>query len=66
MRNSESITPRALARVARIDAEPLALLANEGAAVQPGTVYLANESVFTQQYFDEPLTNYRDWLAGSE
>jgi hypothetical protein len=26
--------------------------------IVPGEVYLANESVFTQQYFDEPLTNY--------
>jgi hypothetical protein len=48
----------ALKRLARIEAEPVALLANEGAAIQPGAVYLANESVFTQQYFDEPLTNY--------
>ena len=48
----------ALARLARIEAAPVALLANEGAPIQPGAVYLANESVFTQQYFDEPLTNY--------
>jgi len=48
----------ALGRVARVETEPVALLANEGVSIQPGTVYLANESVFTQQYFDEPLTNY--------
>jgi hypothetical protein len=48
----------ALGRVAQIEAQPVALIANEGAAIQPGAVYLANESVFTQQYFDEPLTNY--------
>lgn len=48
----------ALGRLAKIEREPVALIANEGAAIQPGTVYLANESVFTQQYFDEPLTNY--------
>ena len=48
----------ALGRLARIETEPVALIANEGAGIQPGTVYLANESVFTQQYFDEPLTNY--------
>jgi len=47
-----------LERLARIETEPVALIANEGAAIQPGAVYLANESVFTQQYFDEPLTNY--------
>jgi len=49
---------RALGRLAKIEAEPVALVANEGAAIQPGAVYLANESVFTQQYVDEPLTNY--------
>jgi len=48
----------AMGRLARIEAEPVALIANEGAAIQPGAVYLANESVFTQQYFDEPLTAY--------
>lgn len=26
--------------------------------IKPGEIYLANESVFTQQFFDEPLTNY--------
>jgi hypothetical protein len=45
-------------RIAKVEAEPAALLANEGAPIRPGAVYLANESVFTQQYFDEPLTNY--------
>jgi hypothetical protein len=49
---------RALGKLAEINSEPVALLANEGSAIQPGAVYLANESVFTQQYFDEPLTNY--------
>jgi hypothetical protein len=48
----------ALGRLTKIENEPVALIANEGAAIQPGAVYLANESVFTQQYFDEPLTNY--------
>jgi hypothetical protein len=49
---------QALNRVLKVDNEPPALIANEGAAIQPGVMYLANESVFTQQYFDEPLTNY--------
>jgi hypothetical protein len=49
---------RAVERLEKIEREPLALVANEGAAIRPGAVYLANESVFTQQYFDEPLTNY--------
>ena len=48
----------ALGRLAKIENEPVALAASEGAAIQPGTIYLANDSVFTQQYFDEPLTNY--------
>jgi hypothetical protein len=45
-------------RIAAIESEPVALIANDGAPLQPGAVYLANESVFTQQYFDEPLTTY--------
>ncbi len=49
---------RAVDRLAKIESEPVALIANEGAPIRPGDVYLANESVFTQQYFDEPLTNY--------
>jgi hypothetical protein len=49
---------RALGRIAAIEREPVALIVNNGAAIQPGTVYLANESVFTQQYFNEPLTTY--------
>jgi len=49
---------RALGHIARIENEPFALIANESAPIHPGAVYLANESVFTQQYFDEPLTNY--------
>jgi hypothetical protein len=48
----------ALGRLAKLEGEPVALIANEGSAIQPGAVYLANESVFTQQYFDEPLTAY--------
>ena len=48
----------ALVRIKAIEREPVALIANNGAAIQPGTVYLANESVFTQQYFNEPLTTY--------
>ncbi len=48
----------AMGRLAQVEAQPVALIANEGASIQPGSVYLANESVFTQQYFDEPLTNY--------
>ncbi len=49
---------RALGRIAALDRESVALLANDNTAIQPGAVYLANEAVFTQQYFDEPLTNY--------
>jgi hypothetical protein len=49
---------RALDRLSKLENAPVALIANEGATIKPGTVYLANESVFTQQYFDEPLTNY--------
>jgi hypothetical protein len=49
---------RAMKRLAQLEAEPVAEIANEGVAIRPGAVYLANESVFTQQYFDEPLTNY--------
>jgi len=35
----------AIGRLARVETEPVALIANEGASIQPGTVYLANESV---------------------
>jgi hypothetical protein len=50
----------ALGRIATIEREPLAQqLANDAnSSALPGEVYLANESVFTQQYFDEPLTTY--------
>src|SRR4051794_33925096 len=48
---------QAMANCAAIEREPLALIAN-GDALKPGEIYLANESVFTQQYFDEPLTTY--------
>jgi len=46
----------ALANIAHVEREPLAISA--GSDIKPGEIYLANESVFTQQYFDEPLTNY--------
>lgn len=46
----------ALANVAAIERQPFAPEA--GSDVKPGEIYLANESVFQQQYFDEPLTNY--------
>ena len=45
-----------LANIAAIEREPIALPA--GADVKPGEIYLANESVFQQQYFDEPLSTY--------
>ena len=46
-----------LANVEAVERTPLALIAN-GDSLKPGEVYLANESVFTQNYFDEPLTTY--------
>ncbi len=50
-------TAIALANIRAIEAQPYAPEA-PGNALVPGEVYLANESVFTQQYFDEPLTSY--------
>ena len=47
---------QALANIAAIEREPMAQAAS--GEIKPGEIHLANESVFTQQYFDEPLTNY--------
>lgn len=47
----------ALANVAAVEKQPFAPEPLNGMIV-PGEIYLANESVFIQQYFDEPLTNY--------
>lgn len=46
----------ALANVAAVERQH-AHIPNDSAMV-PGEIYLANESVFSQQYFDEPLTTY--------
>lgn len=54
---SRAAVAQAFANIAAIDALPAAPLAT-GDSIQPGKIYLANESVFTQAYFDEPLTNY--------
>ena len=48
---------QAFANIAAIERQPIAPVAN-GDALKPGEIYLANESVFTQQYFDQPLTQY--------
>lgn len=48
----------ALERLDAIERGRAADMPNEREGIKPGTIYLANESVFTQQYFDEPLTNY--------
>jgi len=47
----------ALANIAHVEREPMFANA-QGNDIKPGEIYLANESVFTQQFFDEPLTNY--------
>lgn len=46
----------ALANIAAIEREPMFASANGD--IKPGEIYLANESVFQQQFFDEPLSNY--------
>ncbi len=52
----------ALKRIALVESRPYAQEApNSALAIGPdgmSEIYLANESVFTQQYFDEPLTTY--------
>src|SRR4051812_45552087 len=57
VRDFRAAQAMAIAACALIEGQPMALIAN-GDALKPGEMYLANESVFTQQYFDEPLTNY--------
>ena len=47
---------QALANIAAIEGQPFALAGNGD--IKPGEIHLANESVFTQQFFDEPLTTY--------
>jgi hypothetical protein len=47
----------ALANIAAVERQPFAP-EPLGGQIVPGEIYLANESVFQQQYFDEPLTNY--------
>lgn len=47
----------ALANIAAIERHQDIPLAN-GNDLKPGEIYLANESVFTQNYFDQPLTTY--------
>jgi len=44
------------ANIGAVEREPFA--PSGGSDIKPGEIYLANESVFTQQYFDEPLTTY--------
>lgn len=51
---------QAMSRAAALEGQMIGVLepAPQGGVIVPGEIYLANESVFTQQYFDEPLTNY--------
>lgn len=42
------------ARIAAIERQPIAPVHGD----KPGEIYLANESVFTQEYFNQPLTTY--------
>lgn len=48
---------QAMANIAAFEGRQIEQIAN-GDSLKPGEIYLANESVFTQQYFDEPLTAY--------
>ncbi len=48
---------QAFANIAAVEREPWAP-SPLGSEIRPGEIYLANESVFQQQYFDEPLTTY--------
>ena len=65
-RTSANITRAALGRLAHIENEPVALIANEGAAIQPGTVYLANESVVHPAILRRAADQLRHRLARPE
>ncbi|ACB76698.1 hypothetical protein [Opitutus terrae] len=47
-----------LSRLQAIESAPLELIDHGGGSVQPGEIYLANESRFQENYFQEHLTTY--------